>query len=81
MTVPASIVAHLGTAIVQSIPSDNQVIMDHSCDAHQILEAILMRALSKTNLNHTASKTNATDPSLIYVQIISARSWSQNTSI
>ncbi len=30
------IIGHLGAAIVQSIPSDDQIVMDHVRDAHKL---------------------------------------------
>ncbi len=32
--------AHLGAAIVQSCPSDDQIIMDHVKAAHEILKVV-----------------------------------------
>lgn len=34
---------HLGAALIQSIPSDDQMIIGHVRDAHGILETLLRR--------------------------------------
>jgi hypothetical protein len=40
------IVAHLGTSIVQSVPSDDQIIMDHVKAAHELAK-VARRQISK----------------------------------
>lgn len=42
-------VAHLGAAIIQSLPSDDQIIMDHVKAAHAILTVVMraQRAMAK----------------------------------
>jgi len=38
------IVAHLGAACAQSLPSDDQIIMDHVRAAHELAKIVLRRA-------------------------------------
>lgn len=33
--------AHLGAAIIQSVPADDQIIMDHVKAAHTILQIVI----------------------------------------
>ena len=38
------IVSHLGAACAQSLPSDDQIIMDHVRAAHELAKIVLRRA-------------------------------------
>lgn len=38
------VIAHLGAAIIQSISTDDQIIMDHVKSAHEILKIVRRRA-------------------------------------
>lgn len=41
------IIGHLGAAIVQSIPSDDQIIMGHVGDAHKLAKNMLATRFQK----------------------------------
>ncbi len=50
-------VGHLGAAIQQSLPSDDQIIMDHVKAAHAILTVVARAQRAMLSVVGTGSKT------------------------